>query len=259
MIERGAHEAQDVGSIVDESLVGDLPCPPVCSRISRRDRALTVRHRVGGIGEVFARLRRRFRWGRRVERQRTVGVKIEVCRFRLSRWPRRVGPPTVGAGLEGCRPPSRLRTLAVQVITEEWSFDRLAEFARGLVAAQRNEADTIALRRLPLAVIPRTSHHEVRVIRIILSRMPEDLPRTPRIFLIPETGDVEVGNRRRVELIDSSLLLPERVVVRMCDEIVPEGNGSVEIAGIDVLDAPQSQIPRIRIVFVELEIRVLVF
>ena len=69
---------------------------------------------------------------------------------------------------------------------------------------------------------------------IVLRRVAEDLPRAPRIFLIPEAGDVQVRNRRSVQLTDPRLSLPELVVVGVLDDVVPVWNRAVQIFRVDV-------------------------
>src|SRR5947209_802984 len=100
--------------------------------------------------------------------------------------------PTVRSALECAGLPCRLLAFVVQVIPEEWRFNILAKLASRFVSSKRDQADTVALRTLPFAVIPRPRNHEIRALRIILFRMLKNLPRSPGIFLIPESGDVQV-------------------------------------------------------------------
>src|SRR5215813_5494476 len=102
--------------------------------------------------------------------------------------------PSVGARLKGGRLPFRFFAGAVQIIAEERSFDFLAELTGGFVATERNNANGFALGRLPLTVKPGAGDHEVGAIRIVLRGMPENLPWPPRVFLVPETGNIEVGD-----------------------------------------------------------------
>ncbi len=146
----------------------------------------------------------------------------------------------------------------MQVIAEEWRFDVLAEFARGLVSAERNDADAVTFGTLPLAVEPRTRHHEIRVLRIVLFRVTENLPRAPRIFLIPESRDVQIRHGRGVKLVDPRFFLPEFVVVRMIDARIPVRNRAVQIFRVDVRERAEIEIPLVGVVGFEIEVRVLV-
>src|SRR2546422_11493405 len=103
--------------------------------------------------------------------------------------------PTVRAALERAGLPLRLLALAVQVTPEQRRFDVFAERPRGFMPRKRNQADAIALRCLPLPVKPRTGHDKIRVLGIVLFCVAENLPRSPGIFLIPESRDVQIRNR----------------------------------------------------------------
>ena len=91
------------------------------------------------------------------------------------------------------------------------------------------------------------------------SRVAEDLPRSPGIFLIPEAGDVQVGHGGAVQLVDPGFFLPEVVVVRVLHDVVPVGNGAVQILGVDVGERAEVEIPLIGVVGVEVEMGVLRF
>src|SRR5260370_31535132 len=105
-----------------------------------------------------------------------------------------MGVPTVRAALERARLPLWLFAFSVQVKTEKRSLDIFAELARRFVSRKRDQPDAVRLRRLPLAVEPRTGNHEIRVLGIVLFRMAKNLPRPPGIFLIPESRHVQVRN-----------------------------------------------------------------
>src|SRR5262249_48743977 len=120
--------------------------------------------------------------------------KIETLRLGILWRPSRIGVPGVGARLKRGGLPRRFIAGAVQVMAEEGGFYFLAKLARRFLSAEGNDADGFAFCRLPLAMKPRTGHHEVRAIRIVFGGMPENLPWSPGIFLVPETGDVKIGN-----------------------------------------------------------------
>src|SRR5215470_8400925 len=104
--------------------------------------------------------------------------------------PSLVGLPGIGAALERGGLPGGFFTFAVQVVAEKRRFDIFAKFTRRFVSAERNDADGVALRGLPFAVIPRTGDNEVGPVGVVFSGVAENLPRSPRIFLIPETGNI---------------------------------------------------------------------
>ena len=104
---------------------------------------------------------------------------------------------------------------------------------------------------------PRPGHHQVRVIGIALAGLTKDLPRSPRIFLVPESGDIEQWNRRPLDLCVPRLALVERIVVRMGDDRVPRRNGIMEVFRVDVRQRTELQIPLVRVVRIEVEMSVL--
>ena len=63
-----------------------------------------------------------------------------------------------------------------------------------------------------------------------------------------------------MQLIDPRFSLPETVVIGMRNDVVPERNRPVQEAGVDVRQGTESQIPRVGVVSVEVEmsVRVLV-
>src|SRR5258708_10111396 len=125
--------------------------------------------------------------------------------------------PTIRAALERAGLPIRLFALSMQVITEKRRFDIFAELARRFVSRKRNQPDAVRLWRLPLAVEPRTGNHEIRVLGIVLFRVPENLPRPPRIFLIPESRNVQIRDGCAVQLPRPRFFVSAVGVVRIVD------------------------------------------
>ena len=39
--------------MIDEALIGGLPCAPIAAGVSGRDGALAIGHGIGGVGEIF--------------------------------------------------------------------------------------------------------------------------------------------------------------------------------------------------------------
>src|SRR3989449_8092333 len=91
-------------------------------------------------------------------------MEIQVGRFGAFGRPFSIGPPAVGTRLERGGAPARLFALTVEIVAEERSLDRLAVLPRGLVTAQRDQPDAVALGCAPLAVIPRACDHVIRVV-----------------------------------------------------------------------------------------------
>src|ERR1700693_1899060 len=170
-------------------------------------------------------------------------MEVKFCRFGFLRRPRGIFMPAVGTALKSAALPIRLFSHAVQVVAEKSGFNILAKLARRFMSAKGNDADRVALGRLPLPVKPRAGDNEVCVVRIVLLRVTENLPWSPGIFLVPEAGHVEVRNRRSVQLTDPRFFLPEVVVIRMRDAIVPVGNFAVKIFLIYVRERAKIEIP----------------
>ena len=96
------------------------------------------------------------------------------------------------------------------------------------------------------------------MVGVVLRGMTKDLPRSPRVFLIPKSRDVQVGDRRSVQLADPRFLLPESVVIRMGDDLRPERDRPVQVVGVDVREWAECQVPGVGVVRLEREVRVLV-
>ena len=101
---------------------------------------------------------------------------------------------------------------------------------------------------LPFTVKPRSGDDEVGVLRIVFFSVAEDFPRTPGVFLVPEAGNVEIGNSGGVKLVHPGFLLPEIVVNRMVQGRIPERDRAVEILGIQVGERAKIEIPLIGVI-----------
>ena len=192
---------------------------------------------------------------RNVERERAVRLQVEVPDRGLRR-PGWVGSPGVRAGLKRRGLPRKLAALPVQPVAEPRCFNLFPELRCRVVPTERNLADRVGLRGVPLTVEPRTRDDEVEVIRVAQLRPAVDFPRAPRIFLIPETGHVQVRDERAVHLIHPCLVLPELVVVGVLDDGVPVRDRAVEVLGVDVRERTEIEVPRIGVVGLEVEVGV---
>ena len=112
------------------------------------------------------------------------------------------------------------------------------------------------LAALPFAVIPRAGNHKVRVLRIVLFSVAENLPRSPRVFLIPESCDIQIGDGRRMKLADPGFFFPEVIVVGMLDTRIPVRDRAVQIFRVDVRERTEIEIPLVSIVRFEIEMRI---
>src|SRR5262249_11066067 len=176
-IERTAGPRGDVGTVVDEALIGNLPAAPIACRISRRNGPLPIRHGARRVGDVLhVAIARR----RQIERQHTVRLQIEL-RWRRRWRPRRVHLPGVRARLERRRLPWKLLAGAVEPVTEPRRLDLLAELDGRIVSAKWNLADRRRRRVVPLAMEPRPGDDDVEAIRIADLGSAVDLPGSPRI------------------------------------------------------------------------------
>src|SRR4029077_12292561 len=138
--------------------------------------------------------------------------------------PCRVGAPRVRTGLERGRLPRKLLAVAVQPVAEPRRLDLLAELSRRVMAAERDLPDRIGREVVPLPVEPRAGDNEVVAVGIADLRAAVDLPRPPRIFLVPEPGNIQVRHERTLDLQDPRLVLPKCVVVGMLHDLVPVRN-----------------------------------
>ncbi len=167
--------------------------------------------------------------------------------------------PGVGSGLEGGDLPVGLGAFVVEIVAEEGGLNILAKFERRFVAAEGNDADAVSDGRLPFAVVPGACDHKVGAVGIVLLRVAKNLPWAPGVFLIPEAGDVQIGNGRAVQLVHPCFLFPEIVVVRVRHDVVPVGNRTVEIVRIRIRERPEVEIPLVGVVGVEVKMLVGVF
>src|ERR1019366_9819159 len=126
-------------------------------------------------------------------RHRAIPAQIKILGPRRLRRPHSVGMPRIRATLKRCGLPVGLLAGSVQIVAKRRRFNIPAELARGLMAPKRDDTDTFTLRTLPLSVIPRPRHDEVVVVRIALPGMTKNLPWSPRVFLIPKPGNIQVG------------------------------------------------------------------
>src|SRR5262249_49365618 len=149
----------------------------------------------------------------RIEAQSAVGVQVQAGALGAWRRPRVVRMPGVGPALEGLCLPGELFALAMQPEAEEGRLYLFPALPGGIVSAESDQPDVLCLGCLPLSVKPGSGNDEVRVVRILLRGAPEDLPRTPRVLLVEEPGDVQVGHGGGLELHLPRLLLPEGVVI----------------------------------------------
>src|SRR5262249_20565170 len=121
----------------------------------------------------------------------------------------------------------------LEIEGEERRLDAVAKVLRRR-ASEIDVAELLAFARVPAAVIPRTDDEEVLVVFVELLQPLVDLYRAVEVFLVPPPGDVERRHRHLGERRDQRLLLPELVVVRMRDVVVPGGNLSVQVLRVRV-------------------------
>ena len=225
---------QDVGPVVDEALVLDEPGRPLraARKVRRLDRAPAVRDRVRRVGEVrVGRLglagaaRRR----RRRSESEPSAPEVEVADLRpRGRRPRLPALATGSLPASKVRASGRARRSAVlEVVGEPGRLDLLAEVLRRR-AVERDRAETVAVAVRPAAVVPRPDDEAVEVLRIVLLERRVDLERAEEVLLVPPAGDVQRRHGDLAQVRDHGLLLPERVVVGVRDEVVPGRDLAVE-------------------------------
>src|SRR5579864_2204943 len=123
-------------------------------------------------------------------------MQVQVGSLRSLRRPDIIGMPSIRPALECARLPGRLLSAAVQVITEEWGLDIFSKLACRFMSSERHNADTVSLGCLPLPMEPWPSNDKIRVLWIAFLGMTKNLPWAPRVFLIPESGHIQVRHRR---------------------------------------------------------------
>src|SRR5215813_4652168 len=105
---------------------------------------------------------------------------------------------------------------------------------RGGGATEFNTAKLLAVAPRPSAMIPGADDQEVLVGRIMLLEQLIDFQRTIKVFLIPPSRDVERRDGYLVQPGCECLALPERIIVRMIDEVVPSREFIVKILCVSV-------------------------
>ena len=157
---------------------------------------------------------------RRIERQLAVRMEVKLLRDDvLFRRPLAVLDPLVAAGPErkcfralGC-------AFVFQVMREERRQNVFA-IVRGSRTAKIDGSKFAAFTSRPAAMVPRTDHEKVLLLRVVPFRKLVDLDWAVEVFLVPPR-DVQRrhGHARQPRL--KALSFPERVVIRMIDEVVP--------------------------------------
>jgi hypothetical protein len=102
-------------------------------------------------------------------------------------------------------------------------------------------------------VIPRARDEIIQMLRVIPFQNLVNLHRPVEVFLIPPARDIQIRYRGLGQEKCHRLLLPESVVVRMSDEIVPGGQCAVEVVLVGVRKRAEPQIPLVGVEAVELE------
>src|ERR1035438_3082980 len=95
-------------------------------------------------------------------------MEVEFCGFAFFWRPGHISVPAIGTALKRSGLPRRLFADPMQIVAEEWRLNIFAEFARGFMPAEGNDADGIAFGCLPFAVKPWACHDEIRVIGVVL-------------------------------------------------------------------------------------------
>src|SRR5580692_3369309 len=80
-----------------------------------------------------------------------------------------------------------------------------------------------------------------------------NLHRAVGIFLIPPASDVEIWHGWFLEDVRHGFLLPESVVIVMRDEILPGGQGTVDVVLVGVGERAEAQIPLVGVELIELK------
>src|SRR5579863_9652189 len=138
---------------------------------------------------------------RRLKAQGAIRTQVELGDCRVLQRPLRISAPHVAARLEDLCTPLGLGPLAVQPVSKERRQDFLPEFTCSFVT-QRPRPELVLHRPPPAAVAPRARDHQIGVIGVAFGGVSEYFPRSPGVFLVPETRHVEIRNRRAMEGVD---------------------------------------------------------
>src|SRR5690242_5998314 len=90
-------------------------------------------------------------------------------------------------------------------------------------------AQLVTRQTIPATMIPRTSHEIIQVVLVCLFQNLIGHHGAIKIFLIPPTRDVHDWYSDVFELRDQGSLLPEVVVIRMRNEVIPGGYLAVKV------------------------------
>ena len=149
------------------------------------------------------------------------------------RRPAVVVPPLVRAALEGDRLRLAQRAPVLQIKSKKGRLNAIAKIFGGR-ATEVDVAELLARLRVPASVIPGPNDEEILILCVELLEALIDLHRPVEILLIPPSSDIERWNRDLRQRRDQGLNLPEAVVIRMRDIVVPRRNLPVQVLGVDI-------------------------
>src|SRR5262249_12496435 len=127
------------------------------------------------------------------------------------------------------------------------------EILRGRTV-KRDVAQLVAGSSIPAAVVPRPDDQAVELPRIVPLESLVDREGTVEVLLVPPARDAQRRNEHVADVGDHRLPLPEFVVVRMFDEVVPRGDLSLKEECVDVGERAEGQVPAVGVVPVESEL-----
>ena len=135
---------------------------------------------------------------------------------------------------------------------EERGFDSLPIILGG-IGAELDPPERAPVASRPAAVIPRAGDEKAHLPAVEGLEGFVDLLRPVEILLVPPSGHMKRRDRDPGEVRGRRLLLPEGVVVRVGDIIVPGRNLPEEVLLVDVRERAEPQVPFVGVVAVEVE------
>ena len=215
---------------------------------------MAVRHRVRRVRQERVERVAGGRGAGRVEGQRPARAEVEALRLDvLDRRPRGPPAPAIGARFER----QRLRQVelapVLQEEREERRLDLVAEVLPG-GAVERDGPELVPRSAAPPAVIPGPDDEEVQVVRIVLLERRVDRERPVEVLLVPPSRHVERRDPDLAEVRHHRLPLPEGVVVRVRDEVVPRRDLPVEVLRVHVRERAEREVPVVGVVPREAEL-----
>ncbi len=149
-------------------------------------------------------------------------------------------PPAVRARLVHVRFGEVRAATALEKAIEERELELLA-VVHARHVAEAHGAELVAVRTRPTAVRPRTHDEHVERAGVLLLDRGVGVERAEEILRVEPSADGHHGRRDVLQVRLEIPRFPERVVVRVRDEVLPERDFLVVVLRVDVRERPEAQ------------------